>query len=90
MSTAPVATRSDIPLARIALGVGILALIVWFGLAFAVSDAFFIIGFALGIIGLALGLVARKHSPSSTANSAIVVGAIPVVWFIAYMIVAAF
>jgi hypothetical protein len=90
MSTAPMATRSDVPLARVALGVGILALIVWFGLAFAVSDVFFVIGFALGIVGLALGVAARKRSPSSTATAAIVVGAIPIIWFIAYMIVAAF
>jgi hypothetical protein len=89
MSTTPVATRSDVPLARIALGTGILALIVWFGLAFAVSDTFFIVGLVLGVIGVALGVAARKRARSSTATAAILLSAIPVVWFILYMIVAA-
>lgn len=82
-------TRSDIPIARAALATGILSLIVWFGLAFAVSDTFFIVGFLLGVVGVGLGFAARKRAPSSTATAAIVVSAIPVVWFVLYMIVAA-
>lgn len=81
--------RSDISMARAALALGIISLIVWFGLAFAVSDTFFIVGFALALIGLGIGIAARKRAPSGTATAAIVVNAIPVVWFIGYMIVAA-
>jgi hypothetical protein len=82
-------SRSDISMARVALAIGVLSLIVWFGLAFAVSDVFYIVGFLLGLVGVVLGYMARKRAPSSTATAAIVVGAIPVVWFILYMLVEA-
>ncbi len=56
------------------------------GLGF-VEDWFFVLGLVIGVIGVGLGLAARRRTPSRMATAAIVLSAIPVVWFIVYMIV---
>ena len=51
------------------------------------KDVFFVLGLVIGVIGVGLGLAARRRTPSRMATAAIVLSAIPVVWFIVYMIV---
>jgi hypothetical protein len=73
--------------------VGVLAIAVFFGLAFAFGDWFFLAGAALGVVGVALGLRARTVAPDRSerrrATFGIVLGAVPLVWFVAYMVVTA-
>ena len=79
-------SRASEGLARAALIVGVLAILTFIGLGF-VEDWFFVLGLVIGVIGVGLGLAARRRAPSRMATAAVVLSAIPVVWFIVYMIV---
>ncbi len=85
-TSAAMDSRASEGLARAALIVGVLAILTFIGLGF-VEDWFFVLGLVIGVIGVGLGLAARRRTPSRMATAAIVLSAIPVVWFIVYMIV---
>ena len=78
-------------LAKASVGLGVLAIIAFFGLGFVVGGWWFVIAFAIGLAAVACAWVARQrndgHRPMATIG--LVIGAVPVVWFVVYMIVAA-
>ncbi len=76
-------------LAKAAVGLGILSIIAFFGLGFTVGDWWFVVAFVIGIAAVAAGWVARKRAGDQRrlATIGMVLGAIPVVWFLVYIIV---
>ena len=79
-------------LAKAAVGLGILSIILFFGLGFVVGDWWFVIAFVVGIAAVVVGWMARTRAGTAhmrLATIGVVLGAVPVVWFIAYMIIAA-
>ena len=91
-TTTTTGTRADgRSLAKTALGLGIVSIIVFVALGFLV-DWFFVVGFVIAVAAVITGWIARKrpgddHQRMATAG--MLLGAVPFVWFIAYMIVAA-
>ena len=93
MASTTTAGRGDAEtLAKAAVGLGVLSIILFFGLGFAVGDWWFVIAFVAGIAPVVVGWIARTRADARSrrlATTGVVLGAIPVVWFIAYMIIAA-
>jgi hypothetical protein len=91
MESTTAAGREDTgTLAKAAVGLGILALILFFGLGFAADTWGWVVGFVAGIAAVVVGWMARTRARTDSqrlATIGIVLGAIPVVWFIAYMII---
>ena len=92
MATTTTASRADgRSLAKTALVLGILSIIVFIALGF-VEDWFFVVGFVIALAALITGWIARKRPGNGhqrMATTGMLLGAVPFVWFIAYMIVAA-
>lgn len=79
------------PLAKGALAAGVLAVLAFFGLGLGFGDWWFVVGLALGAVAVVLGWMARQRSSASDRRLAmigLVLGAIVVVWFVTYVIVA--
>lgn len=79
-------------LAKAAVVLGVLAIVAFFGLGFAFDGFWFLLAFVLGLLAIAAGWAARgRPDPGQrrTATIGMVLGAIPVVWFLAYWIVVA-
>ena len=79
-------------LAKVSVALGVLALVAFIGLGFTVGDWWFLLGAAIGLVAVALGWTARKRltvgaSQRRLATVGMVLGAIPLVWFCAYMLV---
>ena len=93
MATTTTADRGDArTLARAAVGLGLLSIILFFGLGFAIGDWWFVVAFVVGIAAVVAGWMARSRAGADhrrLATIGLVLGAIPVVWFVVYMIVAA-
>lgn len=75
--------------ARAALGTAVLSLLLFIGGGFTVGGIFWLLGAAAGLGAVVLGLAARRDGSGREAAVAVALGAIPVVWFAAYMIVEA-
>ena len=83
-------SREGTPLAKVALAAGVLAVLAFFGLAFAFGDWWFVVGFVLGAIAVVTGWLARQRGGGSDrrlATVGLVLGAIIVAWFLAYMVI---
>jgi hypothetical protein len=75
-------------LAKVALGLGILAVVLFWGLGLA-ADSWWT-GFFVGIAAVVVGWIARARAGAESrrlATIGIVLGAIPVVWFAGYIII---
>ena len=91
MATSTTASRGDArTLANVSVALGILAIVAFFGLGFFASDWWFVVAFVIGVAAVVTGWIARNRPGNDRrrATIGIVLGAIPAVWFITYMIVA--
>ncbi len=91
MEASTTASRGDArTLANVSVALGILAIIAFFGLGFAVGDWWFLVAFLVGVAAVVTGWIARNRPGSDhrrMATIGIVLGAVPAVWFIVYLIV---
>jgi hypothetical protein len=83
-------TRSGSGHGRAALALGAVALLLYLGGGFSVGGIFWLLGAVVGVIAIVVGAAARRQGAGSEAIVAIVLGAIPALWFAIYMIMAAF
>ena len=84
------ALRRSSGLPTVALGLGIAAFAVYRGLGLATDSWGWIVGAALGVVAVIVGVVARTDADGSDrrrATTGLVIGAIPVVWFVGYLVV---
>ena len=92
VSTTTTGRRDAGTLAKAAVGLGILSIILFFGLGFAIGEPWFVLAFVVGIAAVVVGWMARTRAGTDSrrlATIGLVLGAIPVVWFIIYKIIAA-
>jgi hypothetical protein len=90
----PAADQMDAgTMAKVALGLGILAVVGFFGLGFAAGGWWFVVALIIGLVAVGAGYRARSsdlpRSERRMALAGIVCGGLVVVWFVLYMIVAA-
>jgi len=84
------ALRRSSALPNVALGLGIAAFVVYWGLGLATDGWGWIAGAALGVVAVLVGVAARRDADGSDrrrATMGLVIGAIPVVWFVGYLVV---
>ena len=74
---------------RTALALAVISLLLYVGGGFTVGGIFWILGPLVGLAAIVFGLAARRNGSGREATIAIVLGAIPVLWFAAFMITAA-
>ena len=74
---------------RSALILGVVSLLLFIGGGFTVGGVFWVLGAVVGLAAIVLGVTARRKGGGREATIAVVLGAIPAVWFAAFMIVAA-
>lgn len=82
-------TRSGGGQGRTALTLAVASLVLFIGGGFAVGGIFWPLGAVVGLAAIVLGVTARRKGGGREATIAVVLGAIPAVWFAAFMIVAA-
>ncbi len=92
MEASTTASRVDArTLANASVALGILGIVAFFVLGFAAGDWWFVVAFVIGVAAVVTGWIARNRPGNDhrrRATIGIVLGAIPAVWFIVYMIVA--
>jgi hypothetical protein len=74
---------------RTALALAVVSLALYVGGGFTVGGIFWILGPLVGLTAIVLCVAARRNGAGREATVAIVLGAVPVLWFAAFMIVAA-
>ena len=80
--------RSSTTLPTAALALGILALVVYWVGGITLDGAGWVTGFVLGIVAVVVGFVARREPEGRTrATVGLVLGAIPVLWFVGYVLI---
>jgi len=72
---------------RTALILAVASLVLFMGGGFAFGGVFWLLGPAAGLVAIALGLAARRDGGGHEATIAVIVAAVPVIWFAAWMIV---
>jgi len=85
-----VALNRSTSLPMVALGLGIVAFVVYWGAGLATDGWGWILGAALGVVAVLVALVARRDADRAGRRQAtigLVLGAIPAVWFVGYLIV---
>lgn len=82
-------TRAGGGQGRTALILAVVSLLLYVGGGFTVGGIFWIIGPLVGLGAIVLGLAARRKGEGREATIAIAIAAVPVVWFAAFMLVAA-
>jgi len=91
MAASTTASRGDArTLANVSVALGILAILAFFVLGFAVGDWWFVVAFVIGVAAVVTGWTARNRPGNDhrrTATIGIVLGAVPAVWFIVYIVV---
>ena len=75
--------------ARTALVLAVASIALYIGGGFTVGGIFWVLGPLVGVCAIVLGLAARRNGGGREATIAIVVAAVPVLWFAAFMIVSA-
>jgi hypothetical protein len=81
--------RRDGGTTKAALGLGVLSLVLFIGGGFSVGGIFWLLGAAAGLCAIVVGFAARRNDGGRGGTVAILLGAVPVVWFTAYMLVEA-
>jgi hypothetical protein len=74
---------------RLALVLAGISLLLYIGGGFTLGGIFWVLGPLVGVVAIVLGVAARRNSGGREATIAIVLAAVPVLWFAAFMIVAA-
>jgi hypothetical protein len=74
---------------RLALVLAAISLVLYIGGGFTVGGIFWILGPLVGVAAIVLGVAARRQGGGREATVAVVLAAIPVLWFAAFMIVSA-
>jgi hypothetical protein len=74
---------------RIALLLGMTSLVLYIGGGFTVGGIFWVLGPLVGLAAIVLGVAARRKGGGREATIAVVLGAVPVLWTAAFLIVAA-
>ena len=74
---------------RTALVLAVVSLLLYIGGGFTVGGIFWVLGPIVGLVAMVLGFDARRKGGGREATIAIVLAAVPVLWFVAFMIVAA-
>ncbi len=75
---------------RAALVLAVISLLLYIGGGFTVGGIFWVLGPLVGLGAIALGLAARRTGGGREATIAVVLAAVPVLWFATFMLVAAF
>ena len=83
-------TRADSGHERIALMLGLTSLLLYIGGGFTIGGIFWVLGPLVGLAAIVLGVAARRKGGGHEATIAIVLGAIPVLWTVAFLIGGAF
>jgi hypothetical protein len=76
--------------ARTALILAVVSVLLFIGGGFTVGGIFWVLGPLVGLGAIVLGLAARRNGGGREATIAVVLAAVPVIWFAAFMITAAF
>ena len=82
-------TRAEAGHERIALMLGVASLLLYIGGGFTIGGLFWALGPLVGLAAILLGVAARRKGGGRDATTAIILGAIPVLWTVAFLIVAA-
>jgi hypothetical protein len=81
-------TRAEAEHERIALTLGVASLLLYIGGGFTIGGLFWALGPLVGLAAIVLGVAARRKGGGREATIAVIVGAIPVLWTVAFLIVA--
>ncbi len=82
-------TRADSGHERIALVLGMASLLLYIGGGFTLGGIFWALGPLVGLVAIVLGIAARHKGGGREATIAVILGAIPVLWTAAFLVVAA-
>jgi len=82
-------TRADSGHERIALMLGLASLLLYIVGGFTIGGIFWVLGPLVGLGAIVLGIAARRKGGEREAFIAVILGAIPVLWTAAFLIVAA-
>jgi hypothetical protein len=82
-------TRAGRGHGRPALVLAVISLLLYIGGGFTLGGIFWVLGPLVGVVAIVLGVAARRNGGGREATIAIVLAAVPVLWFAAFMIVAA-
>ena len=82
-------TRAERGHGRTALMLGVASLALYIGGGFTMGGIFWVLGPIVGLGAIVLGLAARRKGGGHEATTAIILGAVPVLWTAAFLIVAA-
>jgi len=82
-------TRAEGGRGRIALVLGVASLVLYIGGGFTVGGIFWALGPLVGLGAIVLGVAARRKGGGHEATIAIILGAVPVLWTAAFLVVAA-
>ena len=82
-------TRAEGGHERMALMLGLASLLLYVGGGFTVGGIFWALGPLVGVGAIVLGVAARRRGGGREATMAVILGAIPVLWSVAFLIVAA-
>jgi hypothetical protein len=74
---------------RMALMLGVASLLLYIGGGFTVGGIFWLLGPLVGCGAIVLGIAARRKGGGREATIAVILGAIPVLWTVAFLIVSA-
>ncbi len=75
--------------ARTALVLAAVSWLLYVGGGFTVGGIFWLLGPLVGLVAVILGVIARRNGGGREATIAVVLGAVPVVWTVGFLIVAA-
>jgi hypothetical protein len=84
-----IVTRADSGHERIALVLGMASLLLYIGGGFTLGGIFWALGPLVGLGAIVLGVAVRHKGGGREATIAVILGAIPVLWTAAFLIVAA-
>jgi hypothetical protein len=73
---------------HIALMLGVASLLVYIGGGFTIGGVFWVLGPLVGLGAIVLGVAARRKGGGREATISVILGAIPVLWTAAFLIVA--
>jgi hypothetical protein len=82
-------TRAEGGHGRMALMMGVASLLLYIGGGFTMGGIFWALGPLLGLGAIVLGVAARHKGGGREATIAVILGAIPVLWTVVFLIVAA-
>jgi len=82
-------TRAEAGHERIALMLGVASLLLYIGGGFTIGGIFWVLGPLVGLVAIVLGISAWRKGGGREASIAVMLGAIPVIWTAAFLIVAA-